>query len=298
MADANISFEFFPPKTEEGRKKLLEVTQPALQALGPEFFSCTYGAGGSTRENTYGIVEAIHQNGAAVAPHLSFGGDGEEEIGALLDRYVDLGVNHLVALRGDMPSGMGGRMQLVYANELVAFVRERHGDHFRIAVGAYPEIHPESLSYESDVQYLKGKFDAGADVAITQYFYNVDAYFYYLDRCLDAGIDKPIFAGIMPITNYENLARFSKNCGAEIPRWICQRLEGFRGDPESIRAFGIEVVTQLCQTLLDSGCPGIHFYTMNQLEPVRTIYQNLVSQEPGETPGKDAGAATGHESAA
>ena len=275
MASHNISFEFFPPKTEAGKQKLLEETAPALKALGPEFFSCTYGAGGSTRDNTFDIVAAIHGSGASIAPHLSFGGDSEESVAELLDRYVELGVRHLVALRGDMPSGMGGRTQLVYANELVEFVRERTGDHFRIAVGAYPEIHPESVSYASDIGYLKGKFDAGADIAITQYFYNVDAYFYFLDRCLEAGIDKPIFAGIMPITNYENLARFSRNCGAEIPRWICQRLEGFRDDPESIRQFGIEVVTQLCQTLLDNGCPGVHFYTMNQLEPTRTIYRNL-----------------------
>ena len=271
---SNISFEFFPPKTEAGREKLLNVTAPALQALGPEFFSCTYGAGGSTRENTFDIVSAIHQSGATVAPHLSFGGDARDAVGELLDRYVELGTRHIVALRGDMPSGMGPA-RLVYASELVEFIRERTGDHFRIAVAAYPEIHPEAISYQSDVHYLKGKFDAGADVGITQYFYNVDAYFYFMDRCLEAGIDKPIFAGIMPITNYENLARFSRNCGAEIPRWICQRLEGFRDDPGSIRAFGIEVVTQLCQTLLENGCPGIHFYTMNQLEPVQTIYRNL-----------------------
>ena len=289
MAQANISFEFFPPKTDEGRSKLLETTQPALQTLNPGFFSCTYGAGGSTRDNTFDIVKAISETGATIAPHLSFGGDTQARIGELLDRYVSLGVNHVVALRGDMPSGMGGRTQLVYASELVAFIRERTGDHFRIAVGAYPEIHPESTSYDSDVHYLKAKFDAGANVAITQYFYNVDAYFYYLDRCLAAGIQQPIIAGIMPITNYENLARFSRNCGAEIPRWICQRLEGFGDDMESIRAFGIEVVTQLCQTLLDNGCPGIHFYTMNQLEPVSTIYRNL---------GIDAVPASGHESAA
>ncbi len=275
MSAANISFEFFPPKTEEGRRKLLDITAPALQALGPEFFSCTYGAGGSTRDNTFDIVEQIHGGGATIAPHLSFGGDNQQEIGELLDRYVALGVNHLVALRGDMPSGMGGRTQLVYANELVSFIRERTGDHFRIAVGAYPEIHPESTSYDSDVHYLKGKFDAGADIAITQYFYNVDAYFYYLDRCLDAGIEKPVFAGVMPITNFENLARFSRNCGAEIPRWISQRMEGFKGDPDSTRSFGIDVVTQLSQTLMDNGCPGIHFYTMNQLEPVQTIFHNL-----------------------
>ena len=275
MASPNISFEFFPPKTEEGRRKLLEVTAPALRALEPAFFSCTYGAGGSTRENTLDIVSAIHGSGANAAPHLSFGGDNEEKVGELLDRYVGMGVEHIVALRGDMPSGMGGRTQLVYANELVAFIRERTGDHFRIAVAAYPEIHPEAVSYDADIRYLKGKFDAGANVGITQYFYNVDAYFYFLDRCRDAGIEQPIFAGIMPITNFENLARFSRNCGADIPRWISQRLEGYRDDPESIRQFGVDVVTQLCQTLLDNGCPGIHFYTMNQLEPTRTLYNNL-----------------------
>ncbi|MCZ6828842.1 MAG: methylenetetrahydrofolate reductase [NAD(P)H] [Gammaproteobacteria bacterium] len=270
-----ISFEYFPPKTEAGREKLLRETTPALNELGPEFFSCTYGAGGSTRANTFGIVSSIQEEGIAVAPHLSFGGDDAETIGELVDRYVALGINRLVALRGDMPSGIGGAAQLVYANELVAFVRERSGDHFTIAVAAYPEIHPQAGSYESDVRFLKAKFDAGADMAITQYFYNIEAYFYFLDQCAAAGIDKPIFAGVMPITNYENLARFSKNCGAELPRWICQRLEGYAGDRDSIRKFGVEVVTQLCQTLLDNGCPGIHFYTMNQVEPTRSIYQNL-----------------------
>jgi methylenetetrahydrofolate reductase (NADPH) len=274
MSRPNISFEYFPPKTDAGREKLLNETTPALNALGPEFFSCTYGAGGSTRENTLGIVSAIHEAGISVAPHLSFGGDGEDQVGELIDRYVELGINHLVALRGDMPSGMGGA-RLVYASELVAFVRRRSGDHFRIAVAAYPEVHPQADNYDTDVKFLKAKFDAGADVAITQYFYNVDAYFYFLDQCAAIGIDKPVFAGIMPITNYESLARFSRNCGAELPRWICQRLESYDGDKESIRKFGIEVVTQLCQTLLDNGCPGIHFYTMNQLEPVRTIYGNL-----------------------
>ncbi len=274
MTGPNISFEYFPPKSEAGREKLLNETTPALNALGPEFFSCTYGAGGSTRDNTFDIVSEIKAAGIDIAPHLSFGGDDEGAVGELLDRYVVLGVEHLVALRGDMPSGMGG-VNLVYANQLVEFVRKRHGDHFRIAVAAYPEIHPEADSYDSDIAFLKGKFDAGADVAITQYFYSVEAYFYFLDRCAAAGIDKPIYAGIMPITNYENLARFSKNCGAEIPRWVCQRLESFNGDSESIREFGVEVVSQLCQTLLDNGCPGIHFYTMNQVEPVSTIYHNL-----------------------
>jgi methylenetetrahydrofolate reductase (NADPH) len=271
----NISFEYFPPKTEAGRRKLLQETTPALNALEPGFFSCTYGAGGSTRENTLGVVEAVHDQGITIAPHLSFGGDDEGVVGELIDHYVALGVNHLVALRGDMPSGIGGVDHLVYASELVEFVRKRSGDHFRIAVAAYPEIHPEADSYEKDISYLKAKFDAGANVGITQYFYNIDAYFYFMDQCLAQGIDAPIYAGIMPITNFENLARFSKNCGAEIPRWISQRLQGYNGDKESIRKFGIEVVTQLCQTLLDNGCPGIHFYTMNQLEPTGTIYGNL-----------------------
>ena len=270
----HISFEFFPPKTEAGREKLLQETTPALNQLGPEFFSCTYGAAGSTRDNTFGIVSSIHEQDLAVAPHLSFGGDDTDTIGALVDRYAQLGITRLVALRGDLPSGMGGA-RLVNANELVKFVREHSGDHFTIAVAAYPEIHPQAETYNSDVGFLKAKFDAGADLAITQYFYNVEAYFYFLDQCAAAGIDKPVYAGIMPITSYDNLARFSRNCGAELPRWICQRLEGYAGDSESIRKFGIEVVSQLCQTLLDNGCPGIHFYTMNQVEPTRSIYRNL-----------------------
>ena len=277
MSDNNrsISFEYFPPKTEAGRDKLLAETTPALQALNPAFFSVTYGAGGSTRDNTRDIVAAIRAEGINVAPHLSFGGDDEQAILDLLEDYRELGVNRLVALRGDIPSGMGGGGQLVYANELVAFVREHTGDHFHIEVAAYPEIHPQAESYSRDILHLKGKFDAGADSAITQYFYNVEAYFYFLDQCAAAGIDKPIHAGIMPITNFQNLQRFSKNCGAEIPRWICQRIEGYRDDQDSIRKFGVEVVTQLCQTLLENGAPGIHFYTMNQVEPTREIYNNL-----------------------
>lgn len=270
-----ISFEYFPPKTPEGRSKLLESTTPALQALDPTFFSVTYGAGGSTRDNTFGVVQALRKQGLDVAPHLSFGGDDAESMGALLERYRELGVTRLVALRGDIPSGMGGSGQLVYASELVAFVRERTGDHFHIEVAAYPEIHPQAESYQKDLYYLKAKLDAGADSAITQYFYNVEAYFYFLDQCAAIGIDKPIHAGIMPITNFNNLARFSRNCGAEIPRWICKRIEGYGDDQESIRKFGIEVVTQLCQTLVDNGAPGIHFYTMNQVEPTREIYRNL-----------------------
>jgi len=270
-----ISFEYFPPKTPQGKDKLLNEVTPALNELGPEFFSVTYGAGGTTRDTTLGLVSTMHQAGVDVAPHLSFGGDDRATVGALLDTYRDRGINRLVALRGDMPSGMGAATQLVYANELVAFVRERTGDHFQIEVAAYPEIHPEAASYNDDIAYLKGKMDAGANSAITQYFFNVEAYFYFLDQCIAKGIDQPIYAGIMPIINFENLARFSRNCGAEIPRWICKRMENYRDDPASVRKFGIEVVTQLCQTLLDSGAPGIHFYTMNQVEPTREIYNNL-----------------------
>ncbi len=270
-----ISFEYFPPKTEQGKDKLIKETTPALNALNPEFFSVTYGAGGSTRDTTLGVVSTIREAGIDVAPHLSFGGDDEDTVAKLLDTYRERGINRLVALRGDMPSGMGGAMQLVYANQLVAFIRERTGEHFNIEVAAYPEIHPEATSYDSDVQYLKGKLDAGANSAITQYFYNVESYFYFLDQCAAVGIDKPIYAGIMPITNYANLSRFSRNCGAEIPRWICQRMESYGNDLESVRKFGIEVVTQLCQTLLDNGAPGVHFYTMNQVEPTQEIYNNL-----------------------
>lgn len=270
-----ISFEYFPPKTEQGKDKLLNATTPALNELNPEFFSVTYGAGGSTRDTTLGVVSSIGDAGIDVAPHLSFGGDDENTVSALLDTYRERGIKRLVALRGDIPSGMGAAMQLVYANELVAFIRERTGDHFNIEVAAYPEIHPESRSYDSDIGFLKGKFDAGANSAITQYFFNVEAYFYFLDQCAAAGIDKPIYAGIMPIVNFANLVRFSHNCGAEIPRWIHKRMESYGDDQDSMRKFGIEVVSQLCQTLLDSGAPGIHFYTMNQVEPTREIYNNL-----------------------
>ncbi|MFN2287380.1 MAG: methylenetetrahydrofolate reductase [NAD(P)H] [Chromatocurvus sp.] len=269
-----ISFEFFPPKTAEGRTRLLEKTTPRLQELQPEYFSVTYGAGGSTRDNTLDIVTELASGGCTVAPHLSFGTDDDAAIAALLDRYRDLGVRRIVALRGDMPSGVGGG-RLVYASELVAFIRKHSGDHFHIEVAAYPEIHPQAESYDKDIQHLKNKLDAGADRAITQYFYNVEAYFYFLDRCAAAGIDKPIVAGIMPIINYENLARFSRNCGADIPRWICKRLEGYADCRESVNQFGIEVVTQLCQTLLDNGAPGIHFYSMNQAQPITTICSQL-----------------------
>ncbi|HLT64411.1 MAG TPA: methylenetetrahydrofolate reductase [NAD(P)H] [Pseudohongiella sp.] len=272
--DARFSFEFFPPRTEPGMEKLQTVHQE-LAALKPDFFSVTYGAGGSTRDGTRQTVTAIKQAGSDVAPHLSFGGSSKEDIAALLNSYKDMGINRLVALRGDIPSGIGAASQYYYANELVEFVRKTTGDHFHIEVACYPEIHPQSDSYDSDLKYFKLKVDAGANSAITQYFYNADSYFYFVDACRKIGIEIPIVPGIMPITNYTNLQRFSNNCGAEIPRWIRQRLQSYGDDSQSIREFGIEVVQNLCQQLLDGGAPGLHFYTMNQTEPVRQIWQQL-----------------------
>ncbi len=269
-----LSFEFFPPKTPEGREKLLAV-RDRLAELRPDFFSMTYGAGGSTRDNTKGLVKQFNADGHPTAPHLSFGGDSEEAIAELLQEYRDAGIRRIVALRGDMPSGVGGAFELVYANELVAFIRQRHGDHFHLEVAAYPEVHPQAKSYDDDIRYLKGKFDAGANSGITQYFYNPDAYFHFMDRCGQAGITQPIYPGIMPIINYRNLMRFSDNCGAEIPRWLRKRLDNFADDAESLKAFGADVVAELCETLLDGGAPGLHFYTMNQVEPTATIVSRL-----------------------
>jgi methylenetetrahydrofolate reductase (NADPH) len=268
-----FSFEFFPPKTDSGREKLISVCDE-LNKLEPDFFSVTYGAGGSTRDNTKEIVLAMNAAGIATAPHLSFGSDGEESILALINEYKQAGINRIVSLRGDIPSCMGAQ-RLVYAEELVRFIRDTTGDHFHLDVAAYPEIHPDAKSYDSDIHFLKRKFDAGANSAITQYFYNPDAYFYFIDACNNAGINKPIYAGIMPITNYQNLARFSKNCGAEIPRWMRKKLDSYGDDQDSINAFGIDAVTLLCEQLLDAEVPGLHFYTMNQIEPNKTIWKNL-----------------------
>ena len=269
-----ISFEFFPPKSEAGKEKLATV-RDELNAFSPEFFSVTYGAGGSTRDNTRGIVRDIKQAGIAAAPHLSFGGDDEETILTLLNQYKEMGVDRIVALRGDTPSGVGNAMHMIYANELVAFIRKHFGDLFHLEVAAYPEIHPEALSYDEDIRYLKGKFEAGANSAITQYFFNPDAYFYFMDRCQAIGIDQPIIPGIMPITNYKNLARFSNSCCADIPRWIRKRMESYGDDQQSIASFGLDLVSELCETLLDNGAPGLHFYTMNQTNPTAAILKNL-----------------------
>ncbi|MFA5629998.1 MAG: methylenetetrahydrofolate reductase [NAD(P)H] [Porticoccaceae bacterium] len=268
-----ISFEFFPPKTPEGREKLL-VVRDRLAALEPEYFSVTYGAGGSTRDNTREIVEQIHRDGHDVAPHLSVGADSEEAVLALLQSYKDAGVRRVVALRGDVPSGMGAH-KLVNANELVAIIRGRFGDHFTISVAAYPEIHPDAQSYDKDVYWLGEKFRAGADNAITQYFYNADAYFYFMDECARQGVDRPVIPGIMPITNFQNLVRFSDNCGAEIPRWLRWKLSSFGDDGGVLKAYGEDVVTRLCERLIAGGAPGFHFYTMNQAEPTLGILANL-----------------------
>lgn len=269
-----LSFEFFPPKTEQGRNNLVEVARE-LNHFQPEFFSVTYGAGGSTRDTTKNIVQILLDLGLSVAPHLSFGGDDETTILKLLQEYEAMGVERIVALRGDRPSGMGGGSQMVYANQLVAFIRQHFGKKFHLEIAAYPEIHPEANSYDDDIRYLKGKFDAGANSGITQYFFNPDAYFYFIEQCARAGIDQPIVPGIMPITNFKNLSRFSDNCGAEIPRWVRKRLAAYGEDLESIKAFGLDLVTELCDTLLENGAPGLHFYTMNQTEPTATLLRNL-----------------------
>lgn len=267
------SFEFFPPKTDVGREKLKTV-RSELNALGPAFFSVTYGAGGSTRDNTRNIVLDMKREGLSVAPHLSFGGDDEGAILELINTYRDAGIDRIVSLRGDIPSGMGAT-RLVYARELVEFIRKHTGDHFHLEVAAYPEIHPDAKSYDADIRFLKGKFEAGANSAITQYFYNIDAWHFFMDRCQQLGIEQPIYPGVMPVTNFANLARFSRNCGADLPRWMVQKFESYGDDTDSIAAFGIEVVTRLCEQLLAAGAPGLHFYTMNTVEPTRSIWNNL-----------------------
>ena len=271
----HLSFEFFPPKTPEGREKL-RATREKLARFQPEFFSVTYGAGGSTRDNTRDIVLEIQQSGSNATPHLSFGGDSKEAVISLLEDYRAAGIERIVALRGDLPSGMGHASgELRYANELVEFIRAETGDHFTIEVAAYPESHPQAPNFETDLQNFIRKARAGADSAITQYFFNADCYFHFVDRVRQAGIDIPIIPGIMPITNYTKLARFSDACGAEIPRWIRKQLEAYGDDSDSISAFGTEVISQLCERLLDGGAPGLHFYTLNQAEPSLAVVRNL-----------------------
>ena len=269
-----FSIEFFPPRTEAGESKL-DAVHASLARLNPDFFSVTYGAGGSTRAGTKKTILRYQALGSKMAPHLSFGGTDESGIIQLLDIYRQAGVDRLVALRGDIPSGSGALTQHRHADELVEFVRKETGGYFHIEVACYPEIHPESSSYESDVSFFRQKVEAGADSAITQYFYNADAYFRFIDYCATAGINIPIVPGIMPITNYQKLARFSANCGAEIPRWLAKRLEAFGDDVQGLRSYGIEVITSLCEQLLLGGAPGIHFYSMNLATSVSQIWNNL-----------------------
>lgn len=269
-----FSFEFFPPNTAEGREKLKATTRQLAQ-LGPEFFSVTYGAGGSTRDRTLETVLDILASGAAAAPHVSCIASTRAGIRDTLQGYKDHGIRHLVALRGDLPSGLATAGEFRYANELVEFVRKEFGDHFFIEVAAYPEYHPQARSALEDLVNFKRKVDAGANSAITQYFFNADSYFHFVDECQAMGIDIPIVPGIMPINRFSQLARFSDACGAEIPRWIRRKLEAYGDDLDSVRAFGLDVVTELCDRLLTQEVPGLHFYTLNQAGAVTTIWQRL-----------------------
>lgn len=269
-----VSFEFFPPKTPEGAEKLRVVRQQ-LYALQPEFCSVTYGAGGSTQEGTFNTVSAIIAEGVAAASHFSCIGATKASVRTQLAILKDMGVRRLVALRGDLPSGYGAGGEFHYASDLVSFIRAETGDDFHIEVAAYPEVHPQARSPEADLLAFAAKVKAGADSAITQYFYNSDAYFRFVDDAHKQGVDVPVVPGIMPITSSSQLLRFSDACGAEIPRWIRLRLQAYGDDITSIKAFGLEVVTDLCDQLITAGVPALHFYTMNQSTPTQDILRGL-----------------------
>ncbi|MEE9331924.1 MAG: methylenetetrahydrofolate reductase [NAD(P)H] [Methylophilaceae bacterium] len=273
MKNIPLSFEFFPPKTEDGIANL-RATRNKLSVFDPEFFSVTFGAGGSTRDRTMDAVFDIQKEGHSAAPHISCISASKEEVRALLTAYQDKGIKRLVTLRGDVPSGVVSAGDFKYANELVSFIRQETGDWFHIEVAAYPETHPEAISVSSDIAHFKQKVEAGANSAITQYFYNADAYFSFLESCQKEGINVPIVPGIMPIYNYTQLARFSGICGAEIPRWLRLRLEAYADDLPSLRAFGVDVMSDLCTKLLDSGVPSLHFYTLNQAGVISKIINN------------------------
>jgi methylenetetrahydrofolate reductase (NADPH) len=274
METPNISIEFFPPKTPEGAEKLRVVRQK-LAELNPKYFSVTFGAGGSTQHGTLSTVLEILAAGHEAAPHLSCVGGTRESIRAILQEFKDKGIRRLVALRGDLPSGYGGAGELRYASDLVEFIRQETGDWFHIEVAAYPEMHPQAKSPQDDLQAFARKVQAGANAAITQYFYNPDAYFQFVDNARKLGVDVPVVAGIMPITNYTQLMRFSDMCGAEIPRWIRLKLASFGDDSASIKAFGLDVVSGLCERLLAGGAPGLHFYSMNQAAATTAIWQRI-----------------------
>ncbi|MGC7404808.1 methylenetetrahydrofolate reductase [NAD(P)H] [Pandoraea pneumonica] len=274
MTQPSFSFEFFPPKTAEGAEKL-RATRQQLFPLGPKFVSVTFGAGGSTQQGTIDTVVEIQREGVEAAPHLSCVGSTKENIRDILQTYRSHGIRHIVALRGDLPSGMGEIGEFRYASELVEFIRAETGDWFHIEVAAYPEYHPQAKSPRLDLEHFANKVKAGANAAITQYFFNADAYFRFVDDAKRLGVDVPIVPGIMPITNYSQMMRFSEMCGAEVPRWIAKRLEGFGDDRESIRAFGLDVVTALCERLLADGAPGLHFYTLNAASATKAMWQRL-----------------------
>ncbi|WP_166264009.1 methylenetetrahydrofolate reductase [NAD(P)H] [Marinobacter caseinilyticus] len=269
-----FSFEFFPPKTDQGKEKL-QAVRDKLATENPDFFSVTFGAGGSTRDRTVDTVLSLHKQGISTAPHISCVGSTRESIAELLDLYRDNGINRIVALRGDLPSGMGAAGELRYANDLVSFIREHSGDTFNIEVAAYPEFHPQARNAEEDLKNFARKVEAGANSAITQYFFNIDSYLYFIDRLEKMNVTIPVVPGIMPIINYSNLVRFSEMCGAEIPRWIRKQLEAYGDDSDSIRKFGEDLLTEMCSKLLDAGAPGLHFYTLNQAAPSINIWKNL-----------------------
>lgn len=270
-----FSCEFFPPRTEAGIEKLAKTQRALDRVIQPAYYSVTFGAGGTTRDSTLETVKQLAKSKVTVAPHISCIGSSKQQLSDLLAEYKKLGVTKLVALRGDIPASGESTKELLHANELVAFIRETTGSYFKIEVAAYPEYHPESASPQSDFANFKNKVAAGANGAITQYFYNIDAYSRFMENCQRENIDIPVTPGIMPITNFTNLARFSDVCGAEIPRWIRKQLEAYADDKESLQAFGIDVVSSLCNKLLEQGAPGLHFYTLNQASSCNAIWKNL-----------------------
>ena len=270
-----ISFEFYPPKTDEQRAQL-DKTASKLKSQSPDYVSCTFGAGGSTLSYTPETVERLHRHHALnAAPHISCVGGTRAELGELLNRYKAMGCKRLIALRGDLPSGMGHTGDFRYASELVEFIRREHDGCFHIEVGCYPETHPQADDAHADLRHFKAKVDAGADGAITQYFYNADGYFRFVDDARKLGIGIPIVPGIMPISNFTQLRRFSEGCGAEIPRWLSKRMQSYGDDAEAIRELGADVVAQLCRRLIDGGAPGLHFYTLNLAKPTLNVLTRL-----------------------
>ncbi len=275
MATIPVSFEFYPPKSDDQRAQL-DRAATKLKAHAPEYVSCTFGAGGSTLRYTSETVRHLRQtHGLDAAPHLSCMGGSREEIRELLRLYRALGCKRLVALRGDIPSGMASMGELRYASDLIAFIREQHGDWFHIQVGCYPETHPQADDALADLRHFKAKVDAGANGAITQYFYNADAYFRFVDDVRALGVDVPIVPGVMPISNFTQLRRFSEGCGAEIPRWVSKRMQAYGDDADAIRTFAAELVAGMCRRLVDGGAPALHFYTLNLSRPTLSVLQQL-----------------------